>query len=205
MNIGASVPPDVPEPSESSTTAALKTRSSTTAVSARRTFRTSPIVVVAGTEHAREKIADNAQAQCSDGRMQHSRDFLHVIEEFFQPFQSRGKSDGRNPANDAEKQIERNAVDEIVVERADVKHRLIAEQAEPDRDGQRVGQHQRNEGTRLKLKQQKLDRQQRSRNRRVEHRGQARSRAAGQQNFALRRRGRNQSGRRANRTLLRFE
>ena len=44
MNIGASVPPEVPEPRESNTTAALKTSSSTTAVKASRTFRTSPIV-----------------------------------------------------------------------------------------------------------------------------------------------------------------
>ena len=73
-----------------------------------------------------------------------------------------------------------------------MKHRLIAEQSQADRDGQRVGEHQRNEGTRLKLEQQKFNGQQRSGNRSVEHRGQAGARAAGQQNFALRRRRRNQ-------------
>ena len=82
-------------------------------------------------------------------------------------------------------------MDEIVIEGADVKHRLIAEQTQPDCHGQRVGEHQRNERTRLKLEQQKFNGEQRSRNRSIEHRGQSGARAAGQQDFALRSRGRN--------------
>ena len=82
-------------------------------------------------------------------------------------------------------------MNDVVIESADVKHGLIAEQTEPDSNGQRVGNHQRNKRPRLKLEQQKFDRQERARDRSVEHRRQARSRATSQQDFPLGSGGRN--------------
>ncbi len=117
--------------------------------------------------------------------MQNGRDSLHVIEEIFQALQGGSKTDCRNPANQAENHVKGNSVNEVVVESTDLKHGLIAEQAQPDRNSQRVRKHERNEGTRLKFEEQKFDRQQCSGDRSVEHRRQARSRAARQQNFSL--------------------
>ena len=191
MNIGASVPPDVPDPREISTTAALHDQKQYHGRQCKTRVQNIHNRFVSRAEHSWEKISGNPQPQRSDGRMQQDRNFLHVVEEFFQPFQSRGKSNRRKPADNAEKKIEGNAMNEIVIKGADVKHRLVAEQAQPHRHGQRAGEHQRNKRSRLKLEQQEFNREQRSRNRSIEHRSKTRARAASQQDFALRRRGRN--------------
>ena len=64
-----------------------------------------------------------------------------MIEKIFEAFQSRGKANRRETANESENKIKRDSVDEIVVESADVKHRFIAEQSKANGDSQRVGEH----------------------------------------------------------------
>ena len=61
-----------------------------------------PDRLVSRAKHAREKVADNTEAQRSDGGMQQGGNFLQMIEEFLQPFQCRGKSNRRESANDAQ-------------------------------------------------------------------------------------------------------
>ena len=153
--------------------------------------------VVADAQHARHEVADDAQPERADCRPPHvvNRQLLELI---FHPIQHLAESQGRDSAEHAQHQIERQRMRQAEVERADLEHRSRPHQPKVNAGGQGAGDDQRNERARLELEQQQLDRENDAGDGRAEGRGHAGRGAAGQQALCARPRWCASTGRPAN-------
>ena len=138
INMGASSPPDVPEPSEMTSAAAFATM--TTSNSFQRQIRIQNVAdgVIADAQHAGHEVADDPEPQGADRRPPEfvDRQFLELV---FGPVQQLAEADRGQSANQPEQQIERQRMRNTEVHRGDLEHRTRAQQLHVDRSGERAG------------------------------------------------------------------
>src|SRR5579863_6402596 len=100
--------------------------------------------------------------------MQKTRHSFQMVEEPFQFFERTSKRHRRESTEEPECDVIRKARKEVVINRADGKHRAAAKKKPPHGHGHRAGNYDRNERTRPKFEKKQLEREQHSGDGRVE-------------------------------------
>ena len=108
-----------------------------------------------------------------------------MLELVFDPIQCPAESHRGKTAHHAEQDVVQQTRRNAEIHAAHLEHRIPPHHHKPRGRRQRAGDHERNEGTRSKFKQQQFNRQYHSGDRRVECRRHSRPGAACQQHFAL--------------------
>ncbi len=143
MNIGASNPPDVPDPSEITSASALKTAMSIKHLQSEVVVENIRDRVVSHAQHARNEIADDSQSQRTDRRMPQIVD-SDPVELILHPIQQLRESDCHDSANHSEKQVKGQSPERTKISIAHREHRPLAQQNGTHTRRQRACNHQRN-------------------------------------------------------------